>query len=51
MRILVISDTHGELDRFWKVFNKLNKDSSLDINTFNTLSNNESMKLRKTANN
>ena len=23
MRILVISDTHGKLDRFWEVFNKL----------------------------
>lgn len=41
----------NQLKGFSIVFNNLNKDSSLDINTFNTLSNNESMKLRKTANN
>ena len=31
MRILVISDTHGELDRFWKVFNKLNKEMPVQM--------------------
>lgn len=31
MRILVISDTHGELDRFWKVFNKLNKETPVQM--------------------
>ena len=31
MRILVISDTHGELDRFWKVFNKLNKEAPVQM--------------------
>lgn len=41
----------NQLKGFSIVFNNLNKDSSLDINTFNTLSNNESMKLRKTASN
>ena len=27
MRILITSDTHGQLSRFWEVFNKLMKDS------------------------
>lgn len=31
MRILVISDTHGELDRFWKVFNKINKENPVQM--------------------
>ena len=31
MRILVVSDTHGELDRFWKVFNKLNKETPVQM--------------------
>lgn len=31
MRILVISDTHGNLDRFWRVFDKLKKESSVQM--------------------
>ena len=31
MRILVVSDTHGKLDRFMRVFEKLKKESPVDL--------------------
>lgn len=31
MRILVISDTHGDLERFWKVFEKLNRENPVQM--------------------
>lgn len=31
MRILVISDTHSQLDRFWNVFNKLMKENPVQM--------------------
>lgn len=31
MRILVISDTHGDLSRFWEVFDKLNKENPVQM--------------------
>lgn len=30
MRILIISDTHGQLDRFWDVFYRLQKEAPVD---------------------
>lgn len=31
MRILVVSDTHGNLDRFWEVFEKLKKENPVHM--------------------